>query len=525
MNEQRRLHPFYIVFSVTKTLKGLFPLLLIVGINKVKEWGIGWFVLGFFLLTGLFIMTVGLAGWRRFTYTLEADRLVIRKGIWFRDELSLYFGRIHSVNIEQSFLQRILGIAQVKIETPGGKTDSDGVLPSLSLEAAERLKEMLRRDPRPGSAGKEAQGITQMEENGAVTHESKAKFSPPKSEALVSLLAEDDTNGEKETAVLGFSAKQLAFAAMSTINVGLVIAFFAGIYSFADDFIPNWLYDSVYEGAASLVPSYLSILVWSLIIVLFSWFLSAALYVLKYYGFSVARRGRGLTVSYGLLEKKMHQFPVDRIQAVTIQEGVIRQLFGYAKVELSVLSSMKQEKIVLHPFVKVTDLPEVLGAFIPLFRVEEIESRPPRRAFLYFIRIEMTIALLICGTLFIVIGAFALWSLCLLPLVLLWCLFRFLDEGMTLRSGQLTTRVRLFARYTSYIRKPQIVAMIVSGTTFQRRKRLLTLTATNLLNENKVVSCIDERQIRDVWRWYSHVKGKHEGEAELDNTRLKRLTE
>lgn len=561
--EPRRLHPLYMLFSLGSAIKGFIPIFVIIGLRKTRTWGIGWLLLGVLVLAVVLVVSIGLMGWRRFTYTLEKDKLIIRKGIWFRDEKNIYFSRIHSVNIEQPLLHRLFGMAQLKIETPGGKNESDGVLPVLAMTEAVQLAEWLRQSGQPVEAGPSIAvagteqtsvadaGMEQTSVADADTEQTSAKQQTNRAGEVgmaalpvagapdnldragraEHLARRSDSDGIGKTAAgsdvpvgagigaarerrtswdtspaqpqLRFSAKQLALAAGTTLNLGLIIAFFAGIYSFADDFIPDRLYNSLIEGATRLVPGYVSLLLWGCVALLFAWLLSAVLYVIKYYGFTATLAGKELIVAYGFLEKKIHQFPLERIQGVSIKEGIFRQWLGYAQIELSVLSSMKEEKIVLHPFVHRSRLPEVLAVYVPQFHIDPIEAQAPKRALLYYLRTELLVTVFICIVLTVTVGRLGLWSLLLIPLVLIWSLLQYRDEGFTLNQGQLTIRTRFVARHTHLTRRPQIVVMKVSGTVFQRRKRLLTLSVTNLLNSTSTVSCMDEDAVRDVWRWYS----------------------
>jgi putative membrane protein len=543
--EPRRLHPLYMLFSLGSAIKGFVPIFVIIGLRKTRTWGIGWLLLGVLVLAVVLVVSIGLMGWRRFTYTLEKDKLVIRKGIWFRDEKSIYFSRIHSVNIEQPLLHRLFGMAQLKIETPGGKNESDGVLPVLAMTEAVQLADWLRQSGQPveagpsiAVAGTEQASVKQQTyragEVGMAALPVAGALDAADGEAMpehLAPLADGDGIGktvttagsdapagtgsdaarERRTSLaaspgqpqLRFSARQLALAAGTTLNLGLIIAFFAGIYSFADDFIPDRLYNSLIEGATRLVPGYVSLLLWGCVALLFAWLLSAVLYVVKYYGFTATLAGKELIVAYGFLEKKIHQFPLERIQGVSIKEGIFRQWLGYAQIELSVLSSMKEEQIVLHPFVHRSRLPEVLAVYVPQFHIDPIQVQAPKRAMLYYFRTELLVTVFICIVLTVTVGRPGLWSLLLIPLVLVWSLLQYHDEGFTLNQGQLTTRTRNVARHTHLTRRPQIVVMKVSGTVFQRRKRLFTMSVTNLLNSTSTVSCMDEDAVRDVWRWYS----------------------
>ena len=81
--------------------------------------------------------------WRRFRYGIGADEIVIESGILSRTRRSIPFGRIQDVDIERGPLQRLFGLAKLRIETGGAGRD-EGVLDSVSVGEAERLQTALR---------------------------------------------------------------------------------------------------------------------------------------------------------------------------------------------------------------------------------------------------------------------------------------------------------------------------------------------------------------------------------------------
>lgn len=572
MNEKRSLHPLYIAYGVLNVIKGFIPLILIMLLRGVDwEAVLRWYWIAG--AAGLFILLLGISylQWKRFGFWLEQDRIVIRSGLLFRGEKTIYYSRIHSVNVEQPLIQRLLGIAQLKIETPGGGDKSDGILYALSVSEASVIREQLKAfaegaarkkeeslaaaDGIGGSAedaGNEAgdraeDGTFRPEESGdarsngtVATGQANGAQSPiasgiPAADARESAgtdsLAEDTlpermghaeadlarkahtagrTTARAEANSVTLGAGQLFTAAATSLNFGLALAFIGGLYSFADDFLelllPDQFFRHLIEDSRSLMPSVLFIVFVAVFVIGLTWALSIGLFILKFSGFTMRRDGQQVSISYGLLEKKSYVFDPKNVQAVIINESLLRQWFGFAEVRLQIVSSDKQEQLMLHPFVAFKDIDPLLARFVPGMRVFDPAelAASPRRALLYYLRIPYIIAVVICAACVGFFGTAGIWSLFLLPLIHLWSQACHRAAGVLLKEGQLTLRKRFIGRTTYCLRKARIVAMKVKGTNAQRNKELTSLSVHVLGSGSAYdTDCLERKDVEAVWRWYS----------------------
>lgn len=139
----RRLDPRTILI---RALQG-FPS-VIFGIPVLLAWSRGEGVPLTGLLTAICVLlTVVLifswVRWSVFTYQVLPGQLVIERGLINRTRRSIPAERIQDVLIKQGPLSRVLGLAEVKIETGGGEAD-EGRLDSVSLSEAHRLRAVFR---------------------------------------------------------------------------------------------------------------------------------------------------------------------------------------------------------------------------------------------------------------------------------------------------------------------------------------------------------------------------------------------
>ncbi len=515
MNEFRRLHPVYIVFAMGGLIRNFLPLIVIIFIRGLREvqpadllhwsWIAG--IVGFGLLAAVY----GFLQWRTFEFFLKEDCIVIRNGLFFREEKTIYYLRIHSVNLDQPFSQRLLGLAQLKIETPGGIKSGDGVLYVLSLpDALDVQKQLLARQEDESDQGEVPQAQTTYAAQQELAELSQGQ---PKQTAAHGQANRIRTTAYGQTNGIRITALELFCAAATSLNLGLAIAFIFGIYSFADDFFETLLPDHFFENMVgqSVYPLSLPlfVVIGVLIAVFMVWFLSLVLYVIKYSGFSVKRVHQKISLSYGLFEKKTVVFDPESVQAVIVNENLLRQPFGYAEVKLQVVTSQQQEQLMLHPFLKYTDIQSLLDAFIPGFDTawDGNVGRAPSQALLYYLRVPLLIASLIVVGAIYWLGAIGIWSLLLLPVVAAWRFACQRTASIRLTDQQLSIRRRMIQRSTLLIAQSRIVVMKVKASRGQRRRELTSLAVYVLGTYSDFgVYCLKRQDVEAVWNWFSRHK-------------------
>jgi membrane protein YdbS with pleckstrin-like domain len=82
--------------------------------------------------------------WRSWGYAVREHDLLITGGVLVRQVVSIPAGRIQHVDIQQGPLERAMGLARVRIYTASGG-GADGVIPGLTMAAADALRERLVR--------------------------------------------------------------------------------------------------------------------------------------------------------------------------------------------------------------------------------------------------------------------------------------------------------------------------------------------------------------------------------------------
>lgn len=75
-----------------------------------------------------------------FRFRLGEDRVLIRQGVFKKDQLDVQFDRIQGINVEQPLIFRLVGLVTVRFDT-AGSARQEGHLPAVSLAFADSLRE------------------------------------------------------------------------------------------------------------------------------------------------------------------------------------------------------------------------------------------------------------------------------------------------------------------------------------------------------------------------------------------------
>ena len=141
-----KLHP---LSAVTRSLqRGLVAASFAFFLTAIGQFAAPELLGSFALIAGLFVLlfvvgvAYGVAYYYRFEYALTPDTFDVYSGVIGRQEREIPYRRVQNVDISENVLQRLLGLAQVRIETAGG-SGTEARLRYVSRAEAGRLQELL----------------------------------------------------------------------------------------------------------------------------------------------------------------------------------------------------------------------------------------------------------------------------------------------------------------------------------------------------------------------------------------------
>lgn len=138
------LDPAYVTVMRLQTVLLAVPFVIAAVVSEVS--GVlfaGAFLVPVVLLAGVLAIMVPLRRYQARGYQLGDDRLRVVRGLMFRRDTVVPFGRVQHIDVEQGPLERAFGVARLVLHT-AGTHNSSVVLPGLAHATATDMREAIR---------------------------------------------------------------------------------------------------------------------------------------------------------------------------------------------------------------------------------------------------------------------------------------------------------------------------------------------------------------------------------------------
>lgn len=324
--DERRQHPAYLLITAGKTLRSALPALV-----GLAVWARYWWL---FVTVGLLVGAGALLGWWTTRYSVAGGVLRLRTGYFSKAEQTVPIHRITGIDARRGVVQRVFGVWEVGVQTPGDGEKSTITLSCLTQRALDELRTAL--------AGS---GATAGPAAGPV---------PDTAGFLVGRL----TTG------------RLLLAAVTGASLPLLLAGLGVAWNRVEEFLPRDLHRQVRDLLSS--PARLVVVI--PVVLLAAMLVAVLLVALRQARFTLHRDPDRLRFSRGLLSQRVGTVMVDRIQAVRMVEGALRLPFGWCALEVEVagVSTEKGSERTLFPLLRRKEVAGFLRTALP-----EIEWADP----------------------------------------------------------------------------------------------------------------------------------------------------
>ncbi|PSP79014.1 hypothetical protein BRC81_05955 [Halobacteriales archaeon QS_1_68_20] len=427
--------------------------------------------LGFLLGAGY-----GVASYAVFEYRLGGSALHITSGVFQRQNREIPLRRVQNVDVHQTFVGRLLGLASVRLETAGGG-QTEAELRFVAREEADRLQREIRRRKR-SDAGQRRAAAGDAPAGRATTGEEVTD-----EEAVTG-----ESPGEpEETVLFELSMQELLVLSGVSFRWGVLFPLVFGL-PLVSDFLVSLTADLLGDGPASAGdPLMLALGLAGLVgLLLVSWVVSAALTFVRYFDFRLARIDDELVYERGLLQRYSGSIPLDKVQTLTIRENPLMRRLGYAALMVETAGYTpgqgRGNGQQVPSAVPLADREAVEDFATELEGVEDFSvERPPKRARQrYAIRYGMlTVAL--TAVLFAVdrLSVDLPWYVAVVGLALapVAAHLKWTNRGFGVGDSHLVTRTGFWRRNTQLVPYYRIQTVVTERTYFQRRWRIASVVA------------------------------------------------
>lgn len=384
---------FAVLFALAVSMSGTLVGLLADGIDPGGGAAIALIIVGITAAGAALVAALAFLGtwwsWRHLYYQITPDEFALYSGIFNKKQVHVPYQRIQSVDQRATLLQRVLGVCTVQIETAGGSSNKAVVVPYVTRDRAEWLRRELFSRKQQLAAGQKAPSSER-----AVVAATEADGTSNVLDVGVELWDEvgsvfggQGVETGRVSYEYGLTNKELVLTALSnnTAFVVVLVGLVTGAAQLVGEVLPMFFgsndaaLDFVIDQSLRLFGGNAAVAIAVALIsfALVMWGLSVLSTCLTYGGFKARRRDSRIEVERGLLQHQFSGVDVDRVQSVVVRQSLIRRIMGYCELSLGKVDSVtgdgeKQANVsdkglVIHPFVKMSRVPEILSGLVPEF--------------------------------------------------------------------------------------------------------------------------------------------------------------
>ena len=409
---EHRLHPLSWLFVLIAQLKQfIVPLLVLLFAGRGDRndlWGLA--AMGALVATSL-------AQYFTYRYQLGRDAITIRSGWLHRSRREIPFARIHNVSLQQSLLHRLVGVAEVRLESAGG-VKPEAQMRVLRMDQALALEALVRGRGQPdGDAVASAEAV------------------PPLLTLSTSELVRLGLISNRGMLVVAAAFGVLAQAGGDVFEV--VVERWGRL---AFGWLTRTIGAHAHDSPLAIGLAMATLLVAALVLVRL---LSVALAILQYHGFALREDDGRILVERGLLARSRASARRRRIQAWSLREGVLHRWFDRRSLRVDTASGQRGREPGVHalkdiaPIATPARCDALLAHFLPDMGWGSLDWQPLHRGAWVRIAIPGLLFVLLATALLVVrFGAWGALGLLAVPLQL-WRARRIADACGWACNGRL----------------------------------------------------------------------------------------
>ncbi len=266
------------------------------------------------LLVGLLSIVGSILRWLRFRFCIVDDRVLVRSGVFHREELSVEFGRIQNISIREPVYMRPFGLALLSIDT-AGSGQKEIVLGGIKKDTAIQLRETILSNTRTGTAGPVGE----------------IDVLPDKSLLL--------SRSTKDIIIYGLTVN---FVFWVLVAVGT----FFGAQGVAENFF-SWLGTKIqiqdlvtaFDSAGGLFGSIVILIAMMLVVFLLLPLISVMGALVRHYGYRLSVEGETYRKNSGLLTRHDESLKRHKIQAMVLRQNFVARFFKRTNMQLKIASA------------------------------------------------------------------------------------------------------------------------------------------------------------------------------------------
>lgn len=265
------------------------------------------------------IALVAFLKYKNFTFYIdnENEEFIISEGIFNKTKTTIQLNKIQQVNINQSLIQRVIGVYELEVDT-AGSTNKEGKIKAISHPLALSLKSQLLDN--------ENRTIVVPTHETATTSADELVATPFISISFISLL---------KVGITSNYVKSLSLLLLFFITATDYINKFTGKDIFEEEDI------EAYVNKTAVITSLLLF-----VVILFGIVLVINLFriVFRYFDYKITKQKGTLLLSFGLINTKSTILKPEKVQITTISRNYFQKKMNILEIKIKQATSGEKEK-------------------------------------------------------------------------------------------------------------------------------------------------------------------------------------
>ena len=307
-------------YTLQQYARALWPI-IVIWIFKFDEVNKTYLLLGT-ILTLVVIGVVSYLRYLNFTFFLdtENEEFIITEGVFNKTKTAIQLNKIQQVNINQSFVQRLIGVYELDVDT-AGTNKKEGAIKAISHELALELKSRLLENEVKKSISETDE--SQFEKSIEKQTEEEYPFIKI---SFLSLL---------KIGITSNYGRSISLLLVFFITVSDYIKKITGRDVFHDENIEN------YVDKNFVIQTFLILILLLLATVLV---INLVRIVFKYYDFNITRQKGSLLLSFGLLNTKSTIIKPEKVQIMTVTSNYFQKKMNILELKIRQATSGEKEE-------------------------------------------------------------------------------------------------------------------------------------------------------------------------------------
>ncbi len=315
---------FVLFFDTLQHYARAFWPILVIWVFKYNEINKIYLALGFVSIV-LIVGIIAYLKYLNFTFYLDYDKeeFVINEGIWNKTRTTIQLNKIQQVNINQTLLQRVIGVYSLEVDTAGSNSKEVG-LRAISHQLALELKSKL---------------LDNVKKNNSVENE----INPPD-------FTSEDNHPFIQIGLL--SLIKMGITSNYVKSFSLLLLFFFTILDYAQKIIGEEIWEE--ENMNQYINT--NLIIQSLCIVVLFLFgivilINLTRIIIKFFDYKISKQKGSLLISYGLINTKSTIIKPEKVQITSVSQNYFQKKLNI--LHLKIKQAVQNDKEERHAAIEI----------------------------------------------------------------------------------------------------------------------------------------------------------------------------